>query len=586
MKRARFRLGQRAPRAWAARLLGLLALVAGTAAVAQNVEDFGFGEVVTVQLVNVEVWVTDGKGVPVSGLAAEDFEILEDGKPVEITYFAEVEDDRPKVMSFEREAESQPFEAPQTPNIEPSHLVIYFDQLHLRAATRNRVIEDLQDFLVDEKVAPERVLLLSQEETLKTEVTFGSSWPEIDEALSRLAKTAPAGDRVATDKRLAIRNLQLEWQLAQERAAAGGGRVTNSVDAACDVFLPRAVPLIEAYARESQARISVSLDHLASVASFLTGVPGVKTLLYVSDALERAPGADLVAYMRNLCPTQQGAPLLILSNELGRNFARLTRHANTNRVTIYSLQSSGLATSATGGAENRSLDFRGAGAFDSAVRNNERDGMSMLAAETGGRTIFNRNDFGEALDQMAGEMTSYYSLAYEPKHGGDGGEHEIQVRLESKGLKARHRRGYRDKSPDERMAERLDAAVFLGLVDNSLGVRLAAGTLRSAGGDRVTLPLHVLVPTERITFVPGESEWVASLSVQLSTRNTRSLKGLFEQKVFRVPRPADPEQETIGLVMDLEVPAGVHLVAVGLRDDATLESSFISTTLELNASVR
>ncbi len=574
----------RSERVKTALALGVLGGALAGALSAQEAEDFGFGEVVEVQLVNVEVWVTDGKGRPVNGLTAEDFEIVEDGQTVAISHFAEVQQDRPVKMSFEREP--LPAESPQTPDIQPGHLVLYFDQLHLRASSRNRFIEDLRDFLVAEKVPPERVLLLSQEETLKTEVTFGSSWPEFDEALDRLAKTAPAGGRVAAEKRLAIRNVELEWLLAQERSAAGAGGGVSNVEAACDVFLPRAVPLIEAYARESQARIAVSLDHLANAASFLSGVPGVKTLLYVSDALERAPGADLVAFIRHLCVTQQGAPLLILSNELGRDFERLTRHANANRVTIYALQSLGLVSGVTGGAENASMDFRGAAAFDSAVRNNERDGMSMLAVETGGRTVFDRNDFGEELDRIAGEMSGYYSLAYEPRHGGDEGEHEIKVRLKSKNLVARHRRGYRDMSSEERMTERLQAAEYLGLVDNSLGIRLAAGTPQSAGGSMVTLSLYVLVPVDRITFMPAENQSIARLSVQLSTRNIKSQKRILERKVFRVPRPADLNQEMIGLAMKIEAPAGIHLVAVGLRDDATLESSFVSTTLELNASAQ
>jgi hypothetical protein len=38
----------------------------------------------------------------------------------------------------------------------------------------------------------------------------------------------------------------------------------------------------------------------------------------------------------------------------------------------------------------------------------------------------------------------------------------------------------------------------------------------------------------------------------------------------------------VNLVMDLEVPPGVHLVAVGVRDDATRDTSFVSTTVEVH----
>ncbi len=568
--------------------LGLGGLVLAAALVAQDTGDFRFGEVVDVELVNVEVWVTDGRGLPVTGLQVDDFEILEDGEPVVITHFAEVAEERPAGMSLERALEPPggPQPAVRTPTIEPSHLVLYFDQLHLRPASRNQLIDDLRGFLVAEKVPPERVLILSQDESLKMEASFGSSWLELEEALDRVAKSAPVGGRVASEKRLAIRSLQDEWRLAQERIAASGGRTPGTADALCDFFLPRAVQDIEAYARETRGRIVVTLDHLASAASFLTGVPGVKTLLFMSDALERAPGADLVAFMRTLCPTQQGAPLLILSDELGRDFERLTRHANANRVTIYTLQALGLQSGVSGGADQASIDFRGAAAFDLAVRNNERHGLSMLAAETGGRAIFNRNEFDVELDKIASEMARYYSLAYEPPPGGDKSEHRIEVRLKSKELQTRHRRGYRDKSQDTRMTERLQAAIYLGLVDNPLDIRLAAGTLRVVNDNRVSLPLHVLVPAERIAFLPTDEESIAQLSLQISTRDTRTQKGIFEHRAFRVRQPSGPNQDLLSLVVELEVPPGVHLVAVGLRDDATLESSFVSTTVELNPSAR
>jgi VWFA-related protein len=548
----------------------------------QPAEEYQFSEVIDVQLVNVEVWVTDGKGRPVRGLTADAFEVLEDGQPVEITYFAEIQGNRPVLTELEQVlAEPRP-EAPppppSTPDGEPSHLVVYFDQLHLLPSSRRRAIEDLREFLLKREVAPERVLILSQDQNLTTEATFGSSWGELDEALSRLSKSLPRGGVAASEKRLAIRSLQDLWEWAVSTAQGG------TVDAACDVFLPRAIPDVEVYAAESRQRIAVTLDHLTSTASFLTGVPGVKTLLFISDALERAPGVDLVGLIRDYCPVQQTSPMFLLSDELGREFRTLTRHANANRVTIYALQTEGLDFSFTGGAEQRSSPgFRGSIALDSAKRVSEREGMMILAGETGGRTIFNRNEFGPELSEIAREMSSYYSLAYEPTHAGDRREHEIRVRLKGKGLEARHRRGYRDKGSDAQMTERLQAAIYLGLVDNPLGVRLGAGAVRPAGEKNwLTVPLHILVPAESVVFLPTEDGVVAQLSVQVSTRRTMDQKGLFDHRAYRISWKTETDQEMVGVVMDLEVPPGVHLVAVGVRDDATREMSFVSTTVEVH----
>jgi VWFA-related protein len=545
---------------------------------AQDEAPYTFGEVVEVQLVNVEAWVTDGKGNSVKGLTAADFEILEDGKPVAITHFAELDGDREVEASVERvlAAASPEPSSPPPPAIDPNHLVLYFDQLHLKPAGRKQLIDDLRDFLAAEQVPAERVLILNQDYGLRTEVTFGSTWLEIDAALDRIAKTAPAGGRVQMEKRLALQRMQDLWRYCQDIGGSGNVAVET-----CGCFVPRVAREVELFASESRERISVTMDHLASAASFLTGLPGVKTLLYISDSLERSPGADLLTFVGGLCPAQNQAAQFIVSDELGRAFRQLTRHANANRVTVYALQAEGLQGSFTGSAAQRSLEQQGTRGLDNAVRINERDGLTNLAAETGGRAIFNRNEFGVELTNIAREMGSYYSLAYEPPHGGDQLEHQIEVRIKDRKLNVRHRRGYRDKDADVRMTERLQGAVYLGLVDNPMGIRLGAGDVRAETGGRVTVPLHIMVPAESVAFLPEEDSLAAHLSVQVSTRNTKSQKGIFEHSAFRIRRAAEDESEMVGVVMELTLPEGVHLVAVGLRDDATRETSFVTTTLEL-----
>ena len=250
-------------------------------------------------------------------------------------------------------------------------------------------------------------------------------------------------------------------------------------------------------------------------------------------------------------------------------------------MTIYALQAQGLAGSFTSSAAQGALEQEGIRGLDTAIRFNERDGLLNLAAETGGRAIFNRNDFEVELTNIAREMGSYYSLAYEPPHGGDELEHDIEVRVKGRKLRVRHRQGYRDKSADQRMTERLKGAVYLGLVENSMGVRLGAGPVRAGDKDRITVPLHVMVPADKVAFLPEEGSNAAHLSVQVATRNMKNDKGLFEHSAFRVRRPPGDETELVSVVLELNLPEGVHLVAVGLRDDATRESSFVTTTLEL-----
>jgi hypothetical protein len=74
----------------------------------------------------------------------------------------------------------------------------------------------------------------------------------------------------------------------------------------------------------------------------------------------------------------------------------------------------------------------------------------------------------------------------------------------------------------------------------------------------------------------------AQLCVQVSTRNTVDQKGFFDHRAYRINWKTESDQEVVALAIDLEVPPGVHLVAVGVRDDATQITSFVSTTVEVH----
>ena len=64
--------------------------------------------------------------------------------------------------------------------------------------------------------------------------------------------------------------------------------------------MPSALAGIESYAAEARGRVENTLNHLAEVSTFLAGVPGVKTLVYLSDALDLRTGADLVQTIGNV----------------------------------------------------------------------------------------------------------------------------------------------------------------------------------------------------------------------------------------------------------------------------------------------
>ena len=576
-----------------------LGWIAATAGHAQSAT--AFGETVEVELVNVEVWVTDDDGHPAVGLPSEAFRLKEDGDEKDVMFFAEV---RPRIAKIDTD-ESQSerpvtsLVAGATPARETGHLVLYLDQLHLTARGQAQIIDQLSGLLDSGAigtagVAPENVLILRQDESLYIEAPFGSSRAQLRGAIQRLAGHEPRGAAVELERAATLRRLQERWEIALQTAGLApvdpgvGGQA-----AACAEFIRAAPRDIHTHAELGRQRISTTLDHLAGVSGFLSALDGTKSLIYVSDSLEINPGMGLFAFIDSLCPGEQaGRSDFRTRGELDRPFHRLARDAAANRVTFYGVQAGGMRANLALNADRGNIDLRGAQKFESGLRSAERGGLIYLAAETGGRAIYNRNDLTEDLVDVAEELNSFYSLAYSPNHQGRGEEHRIEVELteefRGRGLRVRHRKGYLHKSSATRLVEHLDAALFLGLGENPLTVRLAVGdasptpTARpgKAGipGKTFDVPLHVYVPVSSVAFVPNGKATMAHVFVRIAARDADGDRTDLVERVWKIEGPAK-EDSLLDLRFDLELGPGLRTLAVAVRDELSRETSFVSTTL-------
>ncbi len=78
------------------------------------------------------------------------------------------------------------------------------------------------------------------------------------------------------------------------------------------------------------------------------------------------------------------------------------------------------------------------------------DSIRVLADETDGRAIVNRNDLAAGMRQIIRDSSAYYLVGYNSKKApSDGKFHEIKVRVKRSGVEVRHRKGYWALTPDE-----------------------------------------------------------------------------------------------------------------------------------------
>ena len=144
-----------------------------------------FGEIVDVRVVNIEVVVTDKQGTPVTGLTADDFQLIVDGEEVEIGYFSEVVDG---VAARGREGQTA---RSSVPSIVPGDAVgtsylVFIDEFFSRPHDRDRVLDSLAQHLSAMRPSDRMAIVAYDGDDLE----MLSSWSQSKADLGRVLEAA------------------------------------------------------------------------------------------------------------------------------------------------------------------------------------------------------------------------------------------------------------------------------------------------------------------------------------------------------------------------------------------------------------
>lgn len=559
-----------------------------------------FGEEVTVDVVNVEAWVTDRKGQPVTDLTADDFELLVDGEPVEIGYFAaftgEAADRTGAAASPEREEEWQRVPAAR----EPNRVVVFVDDWNLRPEDRARVLDDLRSFL-DRQLRPgeQAMVLVHNGAAISIAQELTVDREALGRSLDRVEATSTAAVQLEFERRQALRGVERAVESAeaavQALARRGAEAAVGDLDI-CNSAWPDIAAEYRNYAAGVAGHARASASGLATAVQSLAGLPGSKVMIYVGNGLPDQPGVDVIEYLRHVCPhLQTEAASLTWDYDLNPLYDQVIERANANRVTLYMLEAEGPdAPLDTGPTE---LRYRIPAQAQAMREISLEAGLSRMAEETGGRAILDSGDFARAFDGIDRDLRNYYSLGFVPETPGDAGQHRLEVRLrDRKGYRVRHRSSYRDKPFEQRMMERVYAVAGLAGESNPLGVRVEAGEGTAGVGGEVNVPLRIWAPLDAISLVPGDEEGggsVGRLRVMMTVTQAGGAAGPIRQKMVPVEVPAEVEaageagpeathREKL-VEVNLGLLPGRHVVGLGVRDELGGEISFLRHEIEVDA---
>ena len=235
-----------------------------------------FGGAIDVSVVNLDVFVTDKKGQPVTGLRKEDFEVHEDGKPVEISnFFAESRGTAAPAPAGAAAPASTPAKAAaERPVAQRLRLVVFVDDVNLTAANRSRILQSVQRFLHGELKPGDEVMIVRYDQKLDIRRQFTDDLSVLDADLQAILKLPTDVRKYEQALNTALRGI---------RFSTNGGEGIGAL----------AEGAIASWAGEESVMVQGALDGLDSVVSWLAGLPGRKAILYVSDGLPLVPGLDL-----------------------------------------------------------------------------------------------------------------------------------------------------------------------------------------------------------------------------------------------------------------------------------------------------
>jgi VWFA-related protein len=536
-----------------------------------------FFEAVEVEVVNIDVWVTDKQGTPVEGLGKEDFVALRDGQPVEISNFYSVFDGRP-VATGRATAIGSDTEKPAggpailTPEklrqVSPEHqlwLIVYIDNFNIDPIERRRVLPALREFLARNLRGGDQAMVMSYNRSLEIHQPFtndsGLLFDALD-AVSDYSGHAPGRER---DQ---IETFQL---------------IDTAQDPAQAMFYARQ------YAEQIMNGVDFTIDALRRMIDSLGGLPGRKALVHVSSGVPMLAGEEAFhAVAEKFNVTEAYGE--ISRHDTSRRFEKVNEHANAHRVTFYTLDAGGLRGMEFGGAEYGGfVDPRLRSILDSVVSENLQAPLRLMARETGGQTIVNVNDVLPALQRAATDFRSFYSLGIASAGTDEGRYHEIEVKLREKrkGAILRHRSGYRSKSTETRIREGLRSALLYEHQDNPLDIKVLWGRPRphSEKGQYV-LPIQLKVPLRNLVLLPmGPGKHEARLKLFVGAAGKDGQISQIEDSPFGV-RLADEHVEAAkGESMlhthQLLLSAGRKKVGVAIFDLFGRQSSVITGYIDV-----
>jgi len=432
---------------------------------------------VTVELVIVEVFVTDKQGNFVDNLTKDDFEIFEDGKKVKIQYFAVVTPEQ--VILGEKEVVEKAKEKVKPPIPQKMRLVILFDCINTNRFYLESQWPRIQEMFkaLSDKVEETMIMELSREAGMRVIQPFTSEKNLLADGIHKFR----------VDKWKEVDQEARESLILDLQEAVRGG------------FMFSAGHIIEAIREEEKVirrgRLADSFSAFLAAVNYIRRFEGIKSVLVVSDGLHLKKDIVRIFDPFGLF----GGKKYFDQREAFEKFLELI---NEEKLIFYAFSPKPSVKTA----------------FDPGQWARELYTLQEIAEETGGVHLRGQKKYENFIKELGRDLNYFYDISYAPPAKRKKEYHKIEVRVKKPGLKVRYRKGYSDFTEAE-VEKRSLASAFLSpsiFKDISFSCKTDFVALRGSSAQfwiRLRIPLDQfrtdldLETPENLALLFGINEW-------------------------------------------------------------------------------
>jgi VWFA-related protein len=563
---------------------------------------------VKTELMEVRAVVTDRDGRTVENLTKDDFELLENDQPQEISFFSvsQVESQRSRPVAVDAAGQDRTAEVKRVqerlsePPIRTT--LLYVDNLHISFSSLNRVKEAIRRFIKERLTEQDMVALATSGQTLGVAQQFSRDRQLLNYAIEQI-RLGPLRQESLFTPDLAVA------VLADREDAL---RVATSIEAreagtdCCDILLSLAHSHAQRILTEGSYSRTATLMTLKGFAEQMIGLPGKRMIVVFSDGftlhsnnggidnnevqmvIDRAVRSGVVIYSIN-AKGLQSPQMIDASLRMPSYPSSSLPSFETAMELCAKAAQAGLTPPECrpcGGNLDRRCHFApDPGQWSSFLNSSEREvmnGLHSLAEETGGKLYNDTNDLGAALGRAFDANRFYYVLSYYlPTRSDNLAFRKIKVRVRNHPeYSVRTARGFAMsdltaeteteslKTPQQRLLQAMKAPLPV----TDLGVSARADFLETET-DAKKVSLTVYFDGDRFQYREQDQRNVFELEILyvIYDSSGKQVEGISAHVQGNLSRDRLTQAKTRGyrFYRRLTLKPGVYQVRIGVREEGT-----------------